>query len=295
MDKKFINEILSIVYNSDLKLIKTKIRSLVINNDGSNCSGEIETDCLVSQNTNPLSSSFIAINMLLFSLYDGWLEEKYDLKEGYSFYSHYNDLQNKANTTNLEKIQNSCFRVMKIIRNGIIHNLSGINFSQNVCYIEYKNKKGIEISCNISQTGLSFLYSLIVIFVTGDCGIQTEGHFGYVVSTLYAQILKEVSNVKDEFGEDLISVSVAKSFYYTVRYEVSNCLVQSKSDYLIIKCFQDYPEMNQGHDYKIFYNGGTYLLPGEIISVSGDGNYKVSKKLLSELWKLKSVNEESVF
>lgn len=289
MDNQYISEIISLINNSNLKLIKPKVRSLVINNEGINCSEGIVTDNLLPHTENQFLCSFNVINMILFSLYDEWVVEKFNFSEGDSFSSHCDAL---PQNTNLEIIQKNCYRVLKIIRNGIIHNLSGIKLCQNDYDINYKNNRDKTFSCNISQIGLRLLYSIIVMFATGDCGIPTEGHFEYVVSTLYAQLLGEINNIKDEFDEDLFPVTTKNTFYYTVRYEVSNCLVQSETDYLIVKCFQDYPEMNQGHDYKISYNGATYLIPGEIIGVTKDDNYKANINLLTKEWVLRFTKEE---
>ena len=163
MDQQCIDSIINVISKSnmaDLDFLNTEIRPITceIDEDGK----EKHTvhmslyDYMYSK--VELSEAWVAGNLLLFTVFDGYLENKYHLTEGASFREHYDNL---PDNTSIEIIEKSCYRIFKIIRNGIQHNLSHVNYNDGSYNISYCHRN-TSYALQISKNGVRYLYTLIM-------------------------------------------------------------------------------------------------------------------------------------
>lgn len=206
MDQQCIDSIINVITKSnmaDLDFLNTEIRPITceLDKDGK----EIQTfhmslyDCMYSK--AELSEAWVAGNLLLFTVFDGYLENKYHLTEGASFREHYNNL---PDDTPIEIIEKNCYRIFKIIRNGIQHNLSNVNYNDDGYNINYCHRN-TSFALQISKNGVRYLYTLIMNIIKGQIGgmygkYRTSGHYDGIMYTLYTDMLDEIKQISDDIG-----------------------------------------------------------------------------------------------
>lgn len=97
MDQQCINSIIKVISESnmsDLDFLNIEIRPIIceIDEDGN----EVHTSHMSFYDSmyrkSSLSEAWVAGNLLLFTVFDGYLENRYHLMEGASFRDHYNNL-----------------------------------------------------------------------------------------------------------------------------------------------------------------------------------------------------------
>ena len=201
MDKKYISEMLSIIKSSDSNLREVEVRDVRYDDDTSQKSTlYIEVIERIGFGVS-LSKSWIIENQLIFSLYDGYLEEEYFLDEGSSFKSRYEKL---PMISNLDVVRKNCYRIMKIFRNAITHNLSHIAVSEQEYKIGYVNVRKQTIRLDISKAAVQLLYTIIVAFVKGSIEIRTKGHYEGILLSYYKQMLYGITALEDDLSEPMI-------------------------------------------------------------------------------------------
>ncbi|MCB6951088.1 MAG: hypothetical protein ACLR1W_01950 [Agathobacter rectalis] len=117
MDQQCIDSIINVISKSnmaDLDFLNTEIRPITC---------EIDEDGMEKQTVHKslydymyskveLSEAWVAGNLLLFTVFDGYLENKYHLTEGASFREHYNNL---LDNTSIEIIEKTAIGYLKLL------------------------------------------------------------------------------------------------------------------------------------------------------------------------------------
>lgn len=210
-----------------------------------------------------LAKSYIATIMLLFTLYDGWLEDKHNLKEGDTFKNHYTNLPDIADE---EKIQKECYRIFKILRNAIQHNLSKITVTKNGLSLIYSRSQVI-FALDITKDGLRYLNGLLYYYISEDLNkTLTTGHYIEILRMIYHKLTNEISLIEDEFSNQLIyKGKVSNSIFHSDnRVKLDNCSYSVTSNDVILTKYRKEICGNGANDFVIQYNGQKYLLPEEI-------------------------------
>lgn len=282
MDKKYISEMLSIIKNSDSNLCEIEVRDVRYNDETSNKS-TLYIDALeIIGFRAVLSKSWIIENQLIFSLYDGYLEAEYSLDEGSSFKSRYEKL---PITTNMDIVRKNCYRIMKIFRNAITHNLSHITADESGYKIGYANIKNQTICLEISKSAVQILYTLIIAFVEGKIEIRTEGHYEGVLLSYYKLMLSGISALEDDLTEPLIPLNdTFTELNISVRYRILNPRIMYENEVLKVKRYNPGSEM-YGCDYVIKQGGKVYLIPEEIMTMT-DEFLCLGRQELGEKWEI---------
>lgn len=248
-----------------------------------------------------LSEAWVAGNILLFTIFDGYLENKYNLIEGESFRNHYNNL---PENTLLEKISKNCYRILKLIRNAIQHNLSNVVYSDGNYDINYHYGNTL-FKLQISSNGVRNLYTLILNIVQGKImgsyeKYTTNGHYEGIMYTLYAEMIKCITNLSDDFGSNLLDVSGGIKLRAIVRYPVENPIIISEDENAIIFVHIETngtdDESSNQYRYSTDYVYKDFILPQEIgvITVDKRENYtsiRFDKKHLKDRWKIRKTNK----
>lgn len=308
MDQQCIDSIINVISKSnmaDLDFINTEIIPIIceIDEEGN----ELHTiqiscyDCMYSK--AELSEAWVAGNLLLFTVFDGYLENIYHLTEGASFREHYNNL---PDNTPIEIIEKNCYRVFKVIRNGIQHNLSNVNYNAGSYNINYCHRN-TPYTLQISKNGVRYLYTLIMNIIKGQIEgmygkYRTSGHYDGIMYSLYTDMIKEITQISDDIGTSLSVIPSGLKLRTFVRYPVENPTILEEDDTSIIfhhieNNGTDDESSNQ-YNYSTDYIYKDYLLPQEIgVITKGKGDsvqermksatIRFEKNCIEDKWKLK--------
>ena len=281
MDQQCIDSIINVISKSnmaDLDFLNTEIRPITceIDEDGK----EKHTvhmslyDYMYSK--VELSEAWVAGNLLLFTVFDGYLENKYHLTEGASF------------------------------RNGIQHNLSNVNYNDGSYNISYCHRN-TSYALQISKNGVRYLYTLIMNIIKGQIGgmygkYRTSGHYDGIMYTLYTDMLKEITPISDDIGTSPSAIPNGLKLRAFVRYPVENpTILAEDATFITFHHIEnngtDDISCNQ-YNYSTDYIYKDYLLPQEIgIITKGKGDsvqermksatIRFEKSCIEDKWKLK--------
>ncbi len=256
----------------------------------------------------PLSEAWVAGNIMLFTVYDGYLENKYGLTEGASFRNHYDNL---PQSSNIEIIEKDCYRILKIIRNAIQHNLSSVVFNSGAYTVSYIFKN-TNFNLKISSGAMRFLYSLVLNIINNNIdGIyqkyRTDGHYTGLINSMYAEVRAGITQLSDDISGNLIgNVHVLgcyddKHLRTTVRYPIENpTIISDDENAVIFKHIENNgtdDENDVDYRYATDYVYKDYLLPQEMGSItrkeSGNlqerlsgGIIKFLKSDINDSWKM---------
>lgn len=306
MDQKFIDAIVKVVYNSDMSdLNLLKVETRVIQYDDSR--NETHTSTIfVSDRFGgkaKLSEAWVAGNLLLFTVFNGHLENKYKLLEGESFKKHYDNLPELSDFDIMNK---NCYRIFKIIRNAIQHSLSNVTWANGSCSINYTNKSTNYV-LQISAKGIRCLYTFVMNSINGyiydmEKMFCTAGHYLGLMQTIYSEFEKGIVKFSDEMGNSLLPVKRDFSLRAAVRYPVLNpIIINENAEKIIFKHIENNftdDESDDNYNYSTDYVFEGYLLPQEIgtrIRYKSDnlqerlskGTITFKKSDLDEKWKIK--------
>lgn len=251
-----------------------------------------------------LSESWVAGNLLIFTLFDGFLENKYGLTEGESFKNHYTNL---PEITFLDIVSKNCYRIMKVIRNAIQHNLSSVVYNDGSYTINYQHHNTI-YNLEISADGVNSLYTLILNIV--QCRVMdmpktyyTTGHYEGILNTQYKNVESGISNFSDDISGSLLNLTSAQNLRANERRVIENPYIISENETSIVFHHIE-PNMTNDENSKQYYYStdymySDYLLPQEVGTITwGEGtslqekikNATISfdKKNLVDKWKIQS-------
>lgn len=308
MDQQCIDSIINVISKSnmaDLDFINTEIRPITceIDEKGKEKHTVYMSCCDYIYRKAELSEAWVAGNLLLFTVLDGYLENTYHLTEGASFREHYNNL---PDNTPIEIIEKNCYRIFKIIRNGIQHNLSNVNYNAGSYNISYCHRNTL-YTLKISKNGVRYLYTLIMSIIKGQIWgmygkYRTSGHYDGIMYSLYIDMIKEITQISDDTGTSLSVIPGGLKLRAFVRYPVENPTIFEEDDTSIIfhhieNNGTDDESSNQ-YNYSTDYIYKDYLLPQEIgVITKGKGEsvqermesatIRFEKNCIEDKWKLK--------
>ena len=272
MDESFYRNITTLLSKSDINFIETVIRPVSYSENGTNVSLFCRDNLYMGP--TELSKTPAISCLIVFTLFDAYLENKYDIQPGVSFRQKYNRLERD---TNQEIIEKECYRLMKTIRNGFVHNISAITSIDDLFHFNYTSPQGTVFNLDISSDKLELLYSIIILLVKGRYDINTKGHFENVICTMYNDLKKHV-DISGKFTDDgdkgegtddsfnLIAISSDIHFNTIVRYPVQNPSYEIDNDRrVIIKSIYNPGYDWYSADYCIEYSNKKYIIPQEIL------------------------------
>ena len=290
---------------SDIDFHQIEIRPIICKTDeeGNIIYNVQMTFCDSIFGKSSLSEAWVAGNLLLFTVFDGYLENKYNLMEGASFRNHYDALP--ENST-IELISKNCYRIIKIIRNSIQHNMSNVTYVSGNYTISYSYRNTL-YELVISKNGVKNLYTLIMNIIQGKVmgmnrKYMTHGHYDGIMYTLYVDMLKEITMLSDDIGTSLLHVPAVQKLRTTVRYPVENPTVVKEDDtsitFLHIENNGTDNENSSQYYYSTDYRYENFLFPQEIgVITKGTGetfqermkNAKIcfDKSYMEDKWKMK--------
>lgn len=308
MDQQCIDSIIKVISKSDMAdfdFISTEIIPVICEeNEADRGKYTIHKSCYASMYSKAeLSEAWVAGNILLFTVFDGYLENKYHLVEGASFRAHYNNL---PDNTPMEIIEKNCYRIFKIIRNGIQHNLSNVNYNNGSYNISYCYNH-TQYALQISRNGIRCLYTLVMDIIREQIeGVygkyRTSGHYNGILYTMYTDMLKEITQISDDIRTNLPAVPNGLKLRFSVRYAVENPIILEEDDISVVFHHIENngtdDESSSRYYYSTDYIYKDYLLPQEIgVITKGKGDsfqermktatIRFEKDCMEDVWKLK--------
>ncbi|MDD3417206.1 MAG: hypothetical protein PHY47_24955 [Lachnospiraceae bacterium] len=252
----------------------------------------ISTSVSFRDNKSKLSEAWVAGNILVFTMFDSWLEDKYALTEGATFKQHYNEIIGRIGSTlsDLQIIEISCYRILKLIRNAIQHNLSAIAYDMNDGFIiAYTHSRyNTEFLLEISAESITYLYSLIIALI--EKRIQglpdkytSEGSYLGVMRSYYDKLIAGIGTLNDDIPDSLknidhshLRIADGRRFIVTEPYIVEETI----DKVLYHRVCSYYPW--EAADYKYKMDDQVYYLPEEIGNVRILENSQTSQENISE-------------
>ena len=313
MDSKMISSIAKVIKQSDmsdLNLISVGVRpnTLVIEYGNVYRNEEMYVSDVIGASKAQLSEAWVAGNILLFTAFDGYLENKYSLTEGKSFKNHYDNL---PCGTEIESIEKDSYRILKLIRNGIQHNLSNVVVNRGSYNISY-TFNGTLYSLQIDAGAMRYLYT-IVMNIIGEkiegvfTKYSTEGHYIGIMNTMYDELRSGITQISDDIGNFVGAAQGAGQYdaehlRATVRHPVVNPIIISEDDNCVvfkhIECNGTDDETQVHYQYSTDYVYKDYLLPQEMGVITRKvsdnlqerligGTIKFNKTDITNRWKMK--------
>lgn len=283
MDQKYIDEIVGFLNQTEIRTMEPELRNAEYKADGTKQVGICLSEVFFGR-TVQVSDNWIIENMLVFSLYDGYLEEKYGLPEGQSFRQRYLALPERTDEERLEK---NCYRLVKLLRNAILHNLSKIGISDKAYKINYSNQKNQTIQLEISKKSVRLLYTILLTLVQNTELIKTKGHRENLLYSYYLEMEAGIACLQDDvMSAGLLSFQDQHTYLnFAVRYQVKNPVTVEKTpEGLVMKRFGKHPD--EISDYYLVWNGETYIIPEEAAQTAENKEQlKIPAGLFSERWK----------
>ena len=296
MDSNMIASIVKVIEQSDmsdLNLVTIEERPVTveINEHGTETHNvHLYLSDYIGRNKAQLSEAWVAGNIMLFTVYDGYLENKYGLTEGASFLNHYNNL---PQSSNIEIIEKDCYRILKIIRNAIQHNLSSVVFNCGSYSVSY-TFKNTNFNLQVSSWAMRFLYSLVLNIINDNVdGIyrkyRTDGHYVGLINSMYAEVRAGITQLSDDIPGNLIGNVHVLGCYddnqlrTSVRYPVENpTIISDNEEAVVFKHIENNgtdDESDVSYQYSTDYVYKEYLLPQEMGSITRKESCNLQERL----------------
>jgi len=224
-------------------------------------------------------------NLLLFTEFDRFLEDKYKLKEGVSFKKHYENIpENKFS----DKISKNCYRILRVIRNSIQHNIGSVNYNYKMININYCYNN-ILYKLQISKNGMTSLYTLIMNIMEEKImdipeKYRTCGHYEAILNTQYFDVIDEISEFSDDIGSKReFDKAEGLKLRAETRYVIEKPEIYFEDDTTIVFKHIEFNNTDNEEDEQYYFSSDyiykNYILPQEIGKITkGKGNTFLERK-----------------
>lgn len=265
MNKNFYKEIINTLKKADIKLRVNNLSPMFVSDlPKSEIENYARRFCvpIIDQPTGKILPQ-VSI-LLMFFLFDTFLEDKYSLNPGQNFSERYRNLPDGSDVQIIEK---ECYRLMKLIRNACVHNNVSISDNDPISFNYLLNN--YRYNLDIHKDKMNLMFSAIVFIVIDNYKLKTDGHFNGIIRSYYDELkdyVDQSGNFRDKNSNLLKPISNGtriKPYHRTVvihpEYKIhDNTLI------IIDYMKEDYPEY--GIDYLIDFNSAEYIIPNECLS-----------------------------
>jgi len=213
-------------------------------------------DSLSSKEIDVLSKPILGI-MIIFGIFDVYLDTKYIQLRGKSYKKKHDSLPVSNNT---EIMQKSFFRILKLMRNSITHSANSITYSNSVTSISYWFK-GVNFELDISDNNLLELYTATLLLMNDkfeeDRGIyMKEG----LLKWYYDSIIRNIV-ISDDCSfmnlSNIVPLNPMRNIIVNAKFHVhDNNLVIENSKFI----------RDTIRDFAISFNNDCYVIPQEHLS-----------------------------
>ncbi|CEN75429.1 Uncharacterised protein [[Clostridium] sordellii] len=285
IDSDFIKKSMDFLANNQINFKLPIVRPVTIENGVENIQMSFSDSIGMCSRKNSISDNFIAKNILIFTVFDEYLNSKNDNLIGLSFRKRYNLLS--ANN-DLDIITKEIYRILKLIRNTIVHNSSNISINKNTYNFNYENNN-TKFNLNIDEKTLNNLYTIVYMIVREYSTYKNESNEFYIgiLRYCYSKLKLKIDRegcLKDDINDNpniLMSISSSIKLFNTVRYKVRNPKYTVNGDMIKIETIDTGIEYYK-EDYCLNIDDNYYIVPSEALNNLGE-----IKKLELTKWKIR--------
>jgi len=213
--------------------------------------------------------------MMLFALLDFYVDATYPDMEGKGYREKYKNLPAQGD---FNLILRQLFRVAKVIRNALVHNLSSFAIADGHVNVDYKRGKE-HFSLKMSMEAFTDFHTAIVMYIKGDMG--KGNYFLGIMRSIYANILAGITHFNDEFGSTLEQLSAGIRMKPCVRQVVLHPPYETSGGVLRFAIAERQIPAWEGMDLYIVHNGEEFLIPREAL----DEDLSIAERDLIADWK----------
>lgn len=215
--------------------------------------------------------------VILFGIFDTYLDSKYPSIQGKTFKQKHDNL---PTSNNIEIIQKSFFRIYKLIRNAITHSASSITCLDSMTKINYVHR-GTTFNLQIKDTHLIELYTASLLIINSefdeDRGLfMKEG----LLKWYYDRIVDNSIAISDDCSfstlSDIIPLDPMRDIIVNAQYYIEDNNLVIKNNKFIRRTTRD---------FAIEFEDECYVIPQEHLSSNSIAiaelyKWKASKKNL---------------
>jgi hypothetical protein len=210
-------------------------------------------DSLSLRNINIIEKPILGF-AIAFSIFDIYIDQKYTYLQGVSYKRKHDTL---PITDNLEKMQKAFYRISKLIRNAITHDVSAINYANKKTIINY-SFNSTSFYLEINDSSLIELYTAMLFLVDTKFEIQRGLYMKEGILKWYYDDIISNTSINDDCAYEPLSPIITLS---PNREVIVNAHFSENADKLIIE--NDKYPMPVFRDYAITFNDECYVIPQE--------------------------------
>jgi hypothetical protein len=265
MLEDFIHQTENFLRYSDIRFRYPSVQRVTFGADGSRhwhlssycCNGLAE-----------IKENLVVTITVLFTLLDMLVDKRHPDLEGKEFVFRYEQLKKFGSTTDHDIIFRELYRIMILIRNGIVHSRSKLTDSSADFSITCGRKNNFGLTMQ-TQT-LSLIFTAIMLLTRQPVGPYLTS----ILRTYYDDIGNGIISISDKNGSGLDIISGGTRLKRVVRCRVENPQYRVDNDRktLIISRLEldDVQKQWSSPEYCVSLNKERYLIPDEILNATGE-------------------------
>lgn len=275
MNEEFLRQTMSFLEKSDIQFYYPEFRKIEFQGDKKLLKLEVEE--VFSRVT--VDENFIISNVILFTLFDAFIESKDSDLCNLTFKTKYEKLNSDED---IDIIIKEIYRVLKLIRNTVVHN--SVNIKKSDCDFNFSYTfKSTNFNLDLSKNMLNLLYSMINIIVknnivggTKDIIYRNNNFYIGMLRSYYDEFKDYVDssgNLNDDISikhPKLLEISNGIRLKKSTRYLVENPKFKKSGNKIIIEKYLPEGEEHSSSDYNISLNEINYSIPNEVLNDKGE-------------------------
>lgn len=283
---KYINDLLHFVESIDIKIGLLHHEKCEVIGDKRHHSMN-----LYINSSQPKRYSFSINQTAIFMLLDAFVDHLYPELASEGFTQKYNRLPSHSNC---EKVIKGTFRILRIVRNALIHEMDAVKINPETINIVRK-KQSKEI-LKIKHRAINALNFIIWYSAKNDLSVYYNE---LVLVSAYNLLLRGITEVKDALKDDFSPIQAEITLKSFRRFEVTGMKVEKSDDRVIVQreFFKttetdkvtgiEHRDFNYAYsDYSFEMDNKKYFIPDECLTESTDKN--TGYILLKDLYKFEN-------
>ncbi len=255
-----ISHVLMLLEDVGLKLSYPEFTKVNLNKDGTQ-NINLSFFCRMGGNRVTIEQNPTLKLLVLFSIFDLFLDQQHPELSGKSFSAKYKSL---PGNNEYQQVFKNLFRIAKVMRNALVHNQSALCYEEEYLDVSYEFHN-TSFRVKLTYRALEYFFTALVMYLKQDLG--TPAYFQGIMNTLYSDMISEVDSFNDEFDEPLFVPDGLKLLRQSRNRVYSESVSINEHEVTFPVYDSDFPEW-RGVDYCLAMNGSEYIVPKEVLSES---------------------------
>ncbi|MBN3182556.1 hypothetical protein H5A18_11650 [Pectobacterium brasiliense] len=281
---KYISDLLIFIESIDINKNLLSHEICEVNGDKSTIKSTIYVNT-----SQPKKYSFSINQTAMFMLLDAFVDYSHPKMMNKGFKDKYKRLPENSTC---DRVIKGTFRISRILRNALIHNVNSLQESSETINIVSKE------SLKIKTRAINTLNFIVWYSTKNDLSLYYNE---LVLVSAYNNLVDDIVEINDDIGKEVLSLSFDTKLKTFKRYEVTGVKVEKDGDKIIIQRKEfvyDIPDIKTGvlqkgvvtgsSDYVINIDGKVYFIPDECLAINEDNN--AGYLLLNDLCKFEKKN-----